>query len=264
MANLGCGVNAIIDKIKDIQRIITKYSAVAGTLQFNYPLVTAQLATKTVYLTQIWDKISAGLDAAKATSLYKAINEAYKTAKTGYDAVIAVQKNLDAVVKDFKDIVSDIEGIVQDVKDLTLGIDVSFIEFELLKIGVNPGEILNRLKNGETLDSVLGELKDQLSDKAKAAIDQLQSPLSFSFDTACQKLPNVIIIYEKNTSTGETVQIVKELPAPTAPVIPQSPVIQQSTTRTTQVQAPSTTVLLEDLKLYKTTKKHKTYNFDYF
>lgn len=257
MASLGCGINSIMEKVEDIKLIIQKYSMVAGALNTNFPLVAAQLTIQVAGVSDLFKGIQ---DTVKASSLYKDIQDAYKTVKSGYDAVVEIKEKLDEVAQDYKDVVSNIEGIIQDIQDLTLGIDISFIELELVKLGVNPGEILNRLKNGETLDQVLGELKDGLSDRAKAAIEQLQQPLSISFDTACQKLPNVVVQYVRNTSTGNLEQVVITRPAEPQITTPSQPETQERADRTTSIPAPPIEVLEASFKNIKDGK----YNFKYF
>jgi hypothetical protein len=196
MASLGCGINSILDRIDNIRAILRKYSIVANAIATYIP-ATAAMITVNIPFAEFFSKIG---NSVKATSLYQKIQEAYSIAKTGYEYIVAVQKAVEEIQKDFGDVVSNLSGILQDLQDLTV-LDIQVLELDLAKLGFNPGEVITRLKNGENIDQVLGDAKAKLSASSSALIDKISKPLTISFDTTCQKLPNVVMLEVGNVRT---------------------------------------------------------------
>jgi len=209
MASLGCGINSILDRIDNIKAILRKYSIVMNATANYFPAVTAMVSVN-IPFAEFFKGIG---DSVKATSLYKKIQEAYSIAKTGYEYIVAVQKAVEEIQRDFGDIVSNLSGILQDLQDLTV-LDIQVLELDLAKLGFNPGEIITRLKNGENIDQVLGDAKDKLSASSSALIEKISKPLTVSFDTTCQKLPNVVLLEVGNIKTPVILPTAPQLPTP--------------------------------------------------
>lgn len=201
----------------------------------------------------------------KATSLFKSIQEAYSIAKTGYEYIVAVQKAVEEIQRDFGDIVSNLSGILQDLQDLTV-LDIQVLELDLAKLGFNPGEIITRLKNGENIDQVLGDARDKLSASSAALIDKISKPLTISFDTTCQKLPNVVLLQVGNIKTPVILPTPPQLPSVRSlakqerpPVTTTSP--NKDVSRPTGTLTPGVKVPIEN---YFNNIKDGKYGFKYF
>jgi len=196
MASLGCGINSILERIDNIRTVLKKYSIVTNGIG-NYPAIASVVLTVSIPFNEFFANIGTEL---QATSLYQKIQEAYSIAKTGYEYIKAVQEAVTEITNDFGTVVSNLSGILQDLQDLTV-LDIQVLELDLAKLGFNPGEVITRLKNGENIDQVLGDAKERLSASSSALIDKISKPLTISFDTTCQKLPNVVLMNIGNIKT---------------------------------------------------------------
>lgn len=251
MASLGCGIDSIIERIENIKSIIRKYTMVSNAIASWTP-VQGVLLSINIPFADLFKEVG---NSAIVTSLYDAVANAYNIAKTGIAYVRAVQAAVAEIQKDFGDIVSNLSGILQDIQDLTV-LDIQVLELDLAKLGLNPGEIITRIKNGEDLDVVLGDAKEQLSESSKLLIDKLSKPLEVSFDTTCQKLPNIAMVTVGNLKTYV--------------VLPERPQTAHPGIMKTQEIAPITTASNNDTvrrpadveKVLKV--KDSKYNFDYF
>lgn len=233
MASLGCGINSILERIDNIKKIIQKYTIVSNAIATYIPATTAMI-TINIPFADFFKDIG---NAVKATSLYQKIQEAYSIAKTGYEYIVAVQKAVEEIQKDFGDVVSNLSGILQDLQDLTV-LDIQVLELDLAKLGFNPGEVITRLKNGENIDQVLGDAKAKLSASSAALIDKISKPLTISFDTTCQKLPNIVMLEVGNVRTPIILPTPPQRPNPTPAKAQTVPPVTTTAPNSTVTAAP--------------------------
>lgn len=233
MASLGCGINSILERIDNIKKIIQKYTIVSNAIATYIPATTAMI-TINIPFADFFKDIG---NAVKATSLYQKIQEAYSIAKTGYEYIVAVQKAVEEIQKDFGDVVSNLSGILQDLQDLTV-LDIQVLELDLAKLGFNPGEVITRLKNGENIDQVLGDAKAKLSASSAALIDKISKPLTISFDTTCQKLPNIVMLEVGNVRTPIILPTPPQRPNPTPAKAQTVPPVTTAAPNSTVTAAP--------------------------
>ncbi len=261
MASLGCGINSILDRIDNIRAILRKYSIVANAIGTYFPATTAMI-TVNIPFAEFFSKIG---NAVTATSLYKKIQEAYSIAKTGYEYIVAVQKAVEEIQKDFGDVVSNLSGILQDLQDLTV-LDIQVLELDLAKLGFNPGEVITRLKNGENIDQVLGDAKSKLSTTSSALIDKISKPLTISFDTTCQKLPNIVMLEVGNIRTPIILPVPPQLPTPGPATKQERPIVTTKKENDSVSGAPpnSTTATVIPIEQTLANTKGSKYGFTYF
>ena len=225
MASIGCSIDAIIEKVENIQKILKKYEIAtqgigswAATKGFN---ISIDIALSD------WFAKMPGNGLLK--SLYDDVSKVFNYLKQGSEFIKDAKREYDNIVKDFGDVVNNIEGIMQDLKDMTV-IDIQVLELDLAKLGLNPGEIITRIKNGEDPDEVLGSASDKLSTSSQALLGKLSKPLSINIDTVCQKLPNVQIVEIGSVRTA------KVLPAKPQAVKPGGEVAAQTLTPISTIQ----------------------------
>ena len=260
--NLGCGINSILDRIDNIKAILRKYSIIANATATYVPAISGMYTVNLPFV-EFFKKIGNGI---KATSLYEQIQKAYTIAKTGYEYIVAVQKAIEEIQRDFGSVVSDLSGILQDLQDLTV-LDIQVLELDLAKLGFNPGEVITRLKNGENIDQVLGDAKEKLSVSSAALIDKISKPLTISFDTTCQKLPNVVLIEVGNIKTPVILPTPPQSPTPEIAKTQEIPKV--TTTSPNQPVGPAAgPALSSGVKLpienYFSNIKDGKYGFKYF
>lgn len=62
---------------------------------------------------------------------------------------------------------------MQDIQDLTI-VDIQILELDLARLGLNPGDVVSRITNGEDPKVVLGDARSSLSLQSQALIDKLK------------------------------------------------------------------------------------------
>ena len=248
MASLGCGIDSIIERIEKIKSILRKYSLLsqgvanyAALKNYSFPL---ELPLKE------WFSGLTGSGTFK--TLFDGISSIYGYVKQGIQFVKDVEKEIQQVVKDFGDVVENLNGILQDLRDLTV-LDIQVLELDLAKLGLNPGEILTRIKNGEDPDVVLAQYKEALSEQSKALLEKINKPLTINIDLTCQKLPNVVLIELGNVRKTVILPTKPQATRPEAKIEPQVPAPITTYSGYTAAQQ----VVLETVKK----KKDGTYNF---
>lgn len=189
MANIGCSIDSIIERIETIKSILRKYSIISAGAASWGP-IKGFSASIDIPLAEWFSKMAAS---GAFKSLYDNISKVYGYIKQGIAAVKQAQQAYQQLLKDFGTVVENLSGILQDLKDMTI-LDIQVLELDLAKLGLNPGEILTRIKNGEDPDLVLEGYAEKLSETSKALLDKLSKPLTVSLDFTCQKLPNIAII----------------------------------------------------------------------
>lgn len=210
MANLVCGFNDIIEKINNIKKILRKYTALAQGLGSLGPVTVATEALNK-YVTEFFSSITS---TEGYKSLYGDLNKIYQyvdkgfeialegadALKTGSEKLKQFREDINELVADYGEVVSNLAGIMQDIQDLTI-VDIQILELDLARLGLNPGDVVSRITNGEDPKVVLGDARSSLSLQSQALIDKLKNPISVDFDAACKKIPNVAIITVGNVRT---------------------------------------------------------------
>lgn len=210
MANPVCGINAIFEKVQNIKDILRKYSIATQALGTWGPIqgiTTSVNVSLTEYFADITNSEGYKTLYDSVTKVYNTIEEYGGYVQQGIDAIKQTEAAIQEVINDFGSVVNNLSGIMQDIQDLTL-FDIQILELDLAKIGLNPGDIVTRIKNGEKINDVIGDYKDQLSESSKALLEKIANPVSIKFDDTCAKLPNYAIITIGNVKT------IKSIPNP--------------------------------------------------
>lgn len=210
MANPVCGINAIFEKVQNIKDILRKYSIASQALATWGPIqgiTTSVNISLTEYFADITNSDTYKTLYDSVTKVYDTIEEYGGYVQQGIDAIKQTEAAIQEVINDFGSVVDNLSGIMQDVQSLTT-FDIQVLELDLAKIGLNPGDVVTRIKNGEKINDVIGDYKDQLSESSKSLLEKIANPISISFDDTCAKLPNYAIMTIGNVKT------IKAIPNP--------------------------------------------------